>query len=232
MIRIIHISDTHNNHRQIDNIEQYIDKTKYNILIHSGDFTNYGKELEINRFFNWLKELTQFDKIFFIAGNHELTFENKPIWLTNTLLDLPKNIHYLEDKLFELEINNEILNIYGSPWQPRFYDWAFNVDRDKIYQKWNNIPNQTDILITHGPPSNILDFNNFNQSCGCNSLREKINEIKPILNCFGHIHDSYGKSFVNETVFTNSSMVNNYEKIDRKPHIIDIKFTDKFEFIL
>lgn len=234
MLRVVHISDTHNNHRQINDIEQYIDVNSYNILIHSGDFTNYGKEIEVKRFFNWLLELKKFDDIFFIAGNHELTFVNKPTWLLDLLDSLPKHIHYLQDELYSLKIEkftNEI-KIYGTPWQPTFYNWAFNVDRHIIKEKWDNIPNDTNILVTHGPPKNVLDLNNFHEAVGCDELRNKINMVNPLLNCFGHIHDSYGKSYIYDTLFTNASMVNYLEKINKKPFIIDINEIDyKFEII-
>ena len=45
------------------------------------------------------------------------------------------------------------VRIYGSPWQPEFYNWAFNLPRngEEMKARWDAIPDNTDILITHGP---------------------------------------------------------------------------------
>jgi 3',5'-cyclic AMP phosphodiesterase CpdA len=93
------------------------------------------------------------------------------------------------------------VKIYGSPWQPEFFDWAFNLPRGPLLaEKWNAIPNDTDILITHGPPHKILDLTEGDKlHVGCEELRKLFDSgsIKPRLHVFGHIHETYGKlSFI------------------------------------
>lgn len=53
---------------------------------------------------------------------------------------------------------------------------------------WSMIPENTDILVTHGPPYGILDTNIQNQHTGCPHLLQRVLAIKPRLHVFGHIH--------------------------------------------
>ena len=108
--------------------------------------------------------------------------------------------------------NSEIINnIYGSPWSPTFYNWAFNEDRHLIQKKWDLIPKDTDIdvLITHGPPLGRGDLCKSNNRAGClDLLRTVQNDIKPRVHIFGHIHEDYGYSYDGQTLFINASSVN------------------------
>ncbi|HEX8289151.1 MAG TPA: metallophosphoesterase, partial [Pyrinomonadaceae bacterium] len=145
MTRIVCLSDTHN-------FNENIAVPDGDILIHAGDATVRGTQYEIEMFLSWFYSLPHKNKIF-VAGNHD--------WLYQTdnhlarLLTADYKIKYLQDS--PCRINN--LKIYGSPWQPRFYDWAFNLNRgSEIAEKWKMIPHDTDILVTHGPPFEILDI--------------------------------------------------------------------------
>lgn len=107
-------------------------------------------------------------------------------------------IEYLEDSSYSIPNpvgNQPNLHIYGSPWQPTFCDWAFNGEPDDLRTIWAQIPADVDILITHGPPHNILDKNCDDFPCGCPILREEImTRIRPRIHIFGHIHEGYGES--------------------------------------
>ena len=103
------------------------------------------------------------------------------------------------------------IKIYGSPWQPEFCNWAFNLPRTglELQEKWENIPKDTDILITHGPPWGHLDVvRGRTDNLGCELLRQRVDEIKPKIHVFGHIHSGYGYKFENETHFINASVLN------------------------
>jgi hypothetical protein len=151
----------------------------------------------------------------FIAGNHDMTFdreillrdklahfegrteydtecaEGKPEWLVEMLANLPDNVYYLENSSIKLEG----LKIWGSPYSPTFgYGWGFNVDRGyDAAQIWNQIPLDTDIVITHSP---IYGYNdraqNTNQNVGCSDLYHRLHEVKPHLHFAGHIHEGHG----------------------------------------
>lgn len=206
-MRIVCISDTHNKHN-------YIDVPDGDILIHAGDFSSYGKLNEITSFNEWLGGLNHKHKVI-IAGNHDLLFEDDP----NLASSLITNAIYLQDSGIKIEG----LNFWGSPVSPRFYDWAFNKNRgEEIKAYWNLIPKNTDILITHCPPYDILDKTFLEENVGCVDLAKKILEIKPKLSVFGHIHQSYGKIEKNGITYVNASMLNEAYKPVNKAIVIDL----------
>ena len=102
-----------------------------------------------------------------------------------------KNRYYLEDQSLEIEG----LNFYGSPWQPDFCNWAFNLPRGQpLADKWAMIPDNTDVLITHGPPHMILDQLENGERVGDEDLQQEVTRrVKPGLHVFGHIHSGYGR---------------------------------------
>jgi len=101
------------------------------------------------------------------------------------------------------------IHIWGSPVQPRFGNWAFNRDRGAdIDRHWQLIPENTDILLTHGPPKGILDKTFQNLEVGCEMLLQKIEQIQPKYAIFGHIHEAYGQVTKNNIHFINASVVN------------------------
>lgn len=215
MPRFVCLSDTHNCNDQIDVPDG-------DILIHSGDATITGTVEEIRRFNAWFAGLPHKHKIF-VAGNHDWLFERDNN-LARILLD--KKIIYLQDSAVEIEG----LKIYGSPWQPRFFDWAFNLNRGaEMAEKWDAIPNDIDILITHGPPNGILDKvprRDWIENTGCEELRKKVEEIAALgklkLHIFGHIHCSYGTAAKFGVKFINASNCNeSYEPI-QAPIVFDL----------
>lgn len=141
--KITFISDTHTHHNKITK-----DLPGGDILIHTGDISSMGYEYEINAFCKWFNSLDKYEHKIFIAGNHDFGFQNNKEKILE-LVNSYKNITYLEDQ--GIILNG--IKIYGSPWQPLFHNWAFNLPRngDELKSKWNNIPKDTDILLTHGP---------------------------------------------------------------------------------
>jgi Icc-related predicted phosphoesterase len=206
-MRITFISDTHTKHRYCED-----DLPGGDLLIHAGDFMNSGySEREAFEFLEWIDK-QRYDKKVFIAGNHDRLFEIDKVKKYELLKQFP-NLIYLEDELFGLYNldTDKSVKIYGSPWQPEFYNWAFNLPRngEEMKARWNAIPEDTDILITHGPPHGYLDIPG-GQSIhvGCEMLRERVDEIKPKIHVFGHIHGSAGYYFNGHTHFINASILN------------------------
>lgn len=211
-IRITFISDTHRKHKSLNS-----DLPGGDILIHSGDISSLGKEAEVTEFINWFEAAPYTHKVF-ISGNHDFCFEEKNNWLLELLQRDKSSITYLEDSHIELFG----LKIYGSPWQPRFHDWAFNADRgEDIKQHWDKIPIDTDILITHGPPFGILDQAR-GLTLGCEELYKRVIDIKPLIHCFGHIHPGYGDKSFNNTLFINASCLDDRYDYIHKPITIDL----------
>ena len=236
-MRIVCISDTHSLHGGMAH-----EIPSGDVLIHAGDISNRGGEKDVTEFIYWFQNIKGFDDKIFISGNHDHCFErvNQPHhkgdydWLHNLMS--PENLSqsdvtYLEDSFITIESDefSRPIKFYGSPWQPWFYDWAFNLPRlgTELQEKWNMIPKDTDILITHGPPNGYGDLvNNWRQPnthVGCECLINRIGEINPLVNVFGHIHEGYGVELGNKTLFVNASICNpGYSPIN-KPIIIDLQ---------
>ncbi len=205
------LSDTHSLHHRIPSIPDA------DILIHAGDISKYGDESQVVDFLHWFSALPHKHKIF-IAGNHDFFFENKREDYIRTVI--PDNVIYLNDS--GCEING--IRIWGSPISPEFMNWAFNRKRDtEIQQHWNKIPENTDILITHGPPAGILDTTTNFQKTGCEDLLNTVLKIRPAFHIFGHIHEAHGIITQASTTFVNAAILDEKYRIKNKPIMIDFQ---------
>jgi len=213
--KITFISDTHTKHRHLTN-----DLPGGDILIHCGDISSRGYKNEIENFLGWFDGIKGYEYKIFIAGNHDFGFQDNP----KECFELLKNyssVTYLEDN----SIIIDGIKIYGSPWQPRFHNWAFNVNRGwDIAQKWERIPQDTDILITHGPLLGILDITNISERVGCEDLYNRVMEIKPKVHAFGHIHSSYGMKEMDGMTFINASNLGEDYLYQNDPITLDFEF--------
>ena len=207
-MKIICISDTHGKHQDVK-------LAAADMIIHSGDMSDMGTKEQVLDFINWFSSLNYQYKIL-IAGNHDFFFEQATSKEIKKLV--PKGVHYLCDS--GIEING--IKLWGSPVQPWYYNWAFNRSSKNICKHWNEIPNDTDILITHVPPQGILDKNRRAELCGCPNLTLRVIEVKPQYHIFGHIHESYGIIEMNGTTYVNSSNLNFLYEYANQPIIIDV----------
>ena len=182
-MRFVCISDTHNRLNQVH-------LPPGDVLLHAGDLTGRGTLEEVQRTAEDLAKLNYTYK-FIIAGNHDFAFEQNPGRVKEILSHSAPDVIYLQDE--SVVING--IKIYGSPWQPWFYDWAFNLKRGlEIRQKWDLIPNDTDILMTHGPAYGFRDKTLLGEHAGCEELLKVIRErVQPRYHVFGHIHEGYGQ---------------------------------------
>ena len=214
-MRIVCLSDTHNCNEQIAVPDG-------DLLIHSGDATSTGTVAEIARFSSWFAALPHRTKIF-VAGNHDWLFERDNQTARGLLDD---SIVYLQDSSVEIDG----FKIYGSPWQPRFYDWAFNLNRGyEMAAKWELIPDDTNILITHGPPNGILDSVPRvwgDEFTGCEALRKRVNELNGHgslkLHVFGHIHCGYGRLELDGVKYVNASTCDEAYDPTQMPIVVDL----------
>ena len=207
MPRLVLISDTHS-------FYETLTVPDGDILIHSGDFGARGALSEVIRFNKWLGSLSHSNKIF-VAGNHDWCFEREKAAAVASLT----NARYLEDEATTCCG----ISIYGSPWQPRFFDWAFNVDRgEALAAIWSKIPEGIDVLVTHGPPFEILDQVPSGECVGCEDLLRRIEVVRPKLHVFGHIHEGYGVMESDHTLYVNASSCNGDYELVNQPIVIDI----------
>jgi len=252
-MRITHISDTHNKHNQLNGLLPGGD-----LLIHSGDISSLGRETEVKRFVKWFNDINNYTNKIFIAGNHDMTFdreqllrdklahfegkteydtecaEGKPAWLEELLgIHLRPNVFYLENNFVILDD----VKIWGSPITPSFgYGWAFNKDRGyDINQIWNGIPNDTDIVITHGPIYGYCDrTNREGLNVGCDQLYHRLNEVRPQLHFSGHIHEAYGYRHTDWGYAFNGCNCDLSYLVNNKPMTFDYDFLkrDIVEFLM
>jgi len=219
-IRVVLISDTHQKHNRINQDISY----GGDLIIHAGDFMTSGySKYEAEEFFKWY-ELRGYDNCVFIAGNHDRIMQLEPDMMRGVLTGY-KGIDYLEDEELILEDLAQVpIKIYGSPWQPEFFNWAYNLPRNgvELAEKWQAIPEGTDILITHGPAWGYVDQVKGNsQHLGCELLTQRIKEIKPKIHVSGHIHSGYGHYFDGHTHFFNASVLNEQYSYANLPWIFD-----------
>lgn len=219
-MKICAISDTHDNHRQIRIPE-------CDVLVVAGDFTCHRSPILANYvdFNDWLRTVPAKHKIV-VAGNHDTLFE-----LNNELArSVLTEAIYLQDSGVVIDG----VNFWGSPWTPFFASWAFMKPDEMLKDYWDKIPEETNVLITHGPPQGILDTTYEygkapeGKHVGSFGLREKVFERGlPELRAhiFGHIHESFGATSQapnRPNKFYNVAQSNVNNEIVNKPVIIEI----------
>lgn len=164
-----------------------------NVIVHSGDISNSGTEEEVLDFLNWLIELPYPHKIF-VIGNHDLC-----LWDAENIEDLPDNVHFLQDRSVTID-------------GVKFFGLGYNHPEEQI-------PADSDVVVTHEPPIMILD-----ESAGTHwgnvMLRNRILQVKPRYHIFGHAHNSYGTQNQDGIVFSNSALLDDMNRLVRKPRIL------------
>ncbi|KAL0487567.1 MPPED1 [Acrasis kona] len=217
-LRIVVMSDSHNMHDRLSVPDG-------DVLIHCGDPTNFGTEQELINFNEFLGNLPHQHKLV-IFGNHEeqvskfTKSEIKKSIITNAI--------YLEDD----EITIEGVKFYGTPWVPNMYsllmekrrianyqpngvgnitsydNMFYFKDDDTLREKWSMIPDDVDFLITHSAPLGVGDYNHVvKHGVGCPLLRERISQLQNVaVHAFGHLHENYGISSHNKTLFINAAV--------------------------
>lgn len=193
------------------------------VLVHAGDMCMGGQIWEIENTVEWLSKLDYKHKVL-VAGNHDWPIVRGEVGVNYFKIS---GITYLE----ESEVIIDGVKFYGSPWTPRFFNWAFMKNRGELAEVWKRIPDDTKVLITHGPPYGVQDLTLYptgkpDTHAGDEELTKELltHRVKPKLHVFGHIHYSYGvydKSML-MTTFVNAAIVNeDYEPVN-KPIVIDL----------
>jgi Icc-related predicted phosphoesterase len=187
------------------------------MIIHGGDVSGRGAEGDVMDFIDWFCSLDCRYRIF-IAGNHDFHLERTSASTIQRLLH--GNAYYLCDSGIEIEG----LKFWGSPISPFYHNWAFNRIRGQdIMRHWALIPDDTDVLITHGPPAGILDLTAGGVHAGCEDLLQTVRRIRPRYHLFGHIHEAYGKFSTHTATFINGSVLDFNHQPANRPVIIRLK---------
>jgi predicted phosphohydrolase len=182
-ISVVCVSDTHNTQPKLPHGD---------ILLHAGDLTQSGSFEELKSQIEWLDSQTHTFKVV-IAGNHDLSLDpsKTPTRGGHKPEDIDwRSLVYLRDSATTLRFPGaRPVKIYGSPWTPKHGNWVFQYAGVGTNRWEGAIPEDTDILLTHGPPKCHLDLDDL----GCPYLLDEVKKKRPVLHVFGHIHAGYGQ---------------------------------------
>lgn len=216
-MRLVCVSDTHN-------LASGLSLPDGDVLIHSGDFTMRGQVREFEKFASWLGTLSH-KHIVVVAGNHDWLAEEHPEDARRILTSARNNIHYLHDQSVDLDG----LKVYGSPYQPEFFSWAFNLPRGPILaDKWAEIPEDAEVVVTHGPPMLIGDQVHREgtlaiENVGCSDLAARLRKLPKLkAHICGHIHPGHGLREINGVKYVNASVLNDQYLLVNSPIVIDV----------
>eukprot|EP00405_Crypthecodinium_cohnii_P007170 CAMPEP_0206423372 /NCGR_PEP_ID=MMETSP0324_2-20121206/2644_1 /ASSEMBLY_ACC=CAM_ASM_000836 /TAXON_ID=2866 /ORGANISM="Crypthecodinium cohnii, Strain Seligo" /LENGTH=319 /DNA_ID=CAMNT_0053887925 /DNA_START=97 /DNA_END=1057 /DNA_ORIENTATION=- len=221
-------SDTHSLHHSIPSKH----RPACDVLLHAGDFSNTGTREEIESFAQWLEAYPAKEKVV-IAGNHDITLHEEYYisrgcqrFHQGKAADcrairglLERSCTYLEDT----STNIFGFKLYGSPWQPAFCDWAFNLpDAEACREKWKEIPGDVDILITHGPPRGFGDSCSNGSRVGCEELFKVVQSQQIPVVVSGHLHDDFGRRWDGSSLYINASTCDSGYRPSRPPVVFDL----------
>jgi Icc-related predicted phosphoesterase len=202
------ISDTHGTHERLG-------KLSGDVLIHCGDMFNmfYQSSEDIHLMDAWFGR-QDFALILCTGGNHDFELQKRSAECDDPF----SNAVYLENR------SHEYLGVkfFGAPWVPDLYGQAFFVEDSDLADKWSKIPSDVDVLITHTPPSGVLDVSSSGLELGCRHLMAAVEASEPKLHCFGHVHASSGIVKHGNTTFINAALVNRQYELNHLPYTFKI----------
>ena len=193
-MRLVAFADTHQFHEELV-------LPPADVAICAGDIGRGGDREEIESFLTWFALQPHRHKIL-VPGNHDGCLESPA-----SFADLQRRFPAVQI-VVDAAVEIEGLRLWGSPWTPRFHSWFFMRARGAdLAERWAQIPDDVDVLITHGPPKGILDDvrrSRFRVSdktpdladderfAGCADLRARVRVVRPKVHLFGHIHCQQG----------------------------------------
>jgi Icc-related predicted phosphoesterase len=207
-MRIVAVADTHTFHDELVVPDG-------DVFVHAGDMCRGGDLDELAEVARWINDLPHRTKIV-VAGNHDRAFEDHH---AEARALFGADVVYLQDA----GVVVDGVRFWGSPWQPAYNDWAFNLKTgEALAAKWALFPDDIDVLITHGPPAGHGDgFNKHGpwpRPLGCADLLEAVRRRRPRLHLFGHIHQDGGLTSDDGVVFVNCTTW----ECERPPTVIDL----------
>jgi Icc-related predicted phosphoesterase len=207
-MRVVCLSDTHTQGRALVVPDG-------DVLVHCGDWTYRGERSEILKEMDWFAGLPHRYKVC-IAGNHDFGLEDADFV---SLVRWRYPFHYLHDSGIEIDG----LRFWGSPVQPWFHNWAFNMQRgEELRRHWAQVPEGTDVLVTHGPAFGFGDRVPSGEMVGDVDLLDRIFEVRPQLHLCGHIHRGYGQYFFGGVHFVNCSSLSEMYLPINQPIVVDL----------
>jgi predicted phosphodiesterase len=225
-VRIVCISDTHSFNEHIgvlagDDPAAIGFVPNGDVLIHAGDLTDTGTPNEIFDAFAWLSKMPH-ERVIVTPGNHDFAFEKLP--------ELRRLVHGKFPRV-QMLIDEETIignvRAWASPWTPWFHDWAFNflpgpAGERQAEDKWDQIPDDTAFLVTHGPPYGILDGTLHRRLVGDVVLKHRISQLKNLkMHVFGHIHEGHGTMVEGAVTYVNAAICDHLYDPVQRPIVIE-----------
>lgn len=228
-MKTVCISDTHNRHRKLELPDG-------DVLIHSGDATMNGTPAELMPFIEWMGRQSHTVKLF-VPGNHDFDVEKNVALYKRVCAE--HGITLLIDETYvgvEAKVGGKehrVIKFYGSPWVPNLVGWAFYQDHLGLISKFRKIPDDTNVLITHGPPEGVLDVGPAGNAfhIGSAVLAMRVGELPDLkLHVFGHIHHGYGQKMMPrlrcgndaEHLAVNAAICTEEYEATNKPIVVEI----------
>jgi Icc-related predicted phosphoesterase len=216
-MRLVFISDTHSLHGRMAHPVPDGD-----VLIHCGDFCGRSTLNDVSIFSTWFSAFPHPHKVL-IAGNHDWPLANDDWQEAEARLS---EFEYLHDT----SVTIDGVKFYGSPYQPEFFNWAFNLPRgEPLALKWAQIPEDTNVLLTHGPPHGILDecpaMRNRHQwvHVGCEELDKRVQQLPELkVHAFGHIHEGSGVTQRGNVTYVNASICDDKYRPWNPPRVVEV----------
>lgn len=233
-MKIVCLSDTHG-------LLPELDLDRIDLVLHAGDYTLHNKhdiqgQLDYfeNQFCPWVRRIASQTQFYYINGNHEVFAEKLNI---NTDYNDVTQKHCIDNSsVFLCDYN---IKIYGNPYTPTFYNWAFNLPDmpDGLGKKFKYIPDSIDILVSHGPPHGVMDYvpgrlvldRNTGEvveipacNAGSHELAKAITRVKPRLVVCGHLHSNFGVVKKEGVTYVGCSLMDENYQSNRFPIIIDL----------
>lgn len=211
-MKIVAISDVHN-------LWHKLTIPECDVLISAGDYSSRGQPEVVEAFHKWMDKQPA-DVLVSVQGNHELWVEKNFDEARDIVHKINKRIHFIAEDGVDIDG----VKLWGSAITPTFFNWAWNRNRgDAIKAHWDKIPDDTEILVTHGPPFGILDKLSSGESVGCADLRTRIDKLNKLkTHIFGHIHPGSGEYDYESVKFVNAAIVNDQYKLQYPVRIIEI----------
>lgn len=225
-MKVCAISDLHGNLIDIESCE---------LLLISGDISPLNIQFNVSKMELWFIEFflewcenQPCEEIVFIAGNHDCYLNSRPLEYIRGLIRkyCDKTVTYLENETYDyLSNEGKVYRIFGTPFCHIFGDWPFMLTDETLDRKFQEIPENCDIVISHDCPygtgDQCLQLNDEHR--GSKPLRDVILRAQPTYLLTGHLHSAnHLEELLGNTKVINTSIVDECYNVVYKPLYLDV----------
>lgn len=149
-----------------------------------------------DEFWPWARALPM--PVVMTWGNHDWIGE--PV---HGYASLAENVHVVVDG----SVTVAGVKFWCSPWTPPFFNWAFMRPEPELAELYETVPDDVDVMVTHGPPYMMCDRTLESKYAGSKALRDAVGRLQPQLLLCGHIHEARSEAGYGRTRVVNCSYV-------------------------